>query len=226
MIPVFCVALTFDDGYIEHYRVARLLNRLGIKATFFIITHLTRFEGKRLLTSRPKLIEEINQMGHQIGSHTKTHPNLTSIPLHKVEEEARESKQLLEDLTGNEVRGFAYPYGAYNTNIVNIIGKHYEYARGSGANPSESPFNAETKNRYILGVFAKGAKDIRRILQLPTKLIEHGPSTCIRIAIMMHKESLSEILALITYLRLLPGETRFLTMSELLELSRNGTCSI
>jgi len=221
MIPKIYVALTFDDGYIYHYAVAQLLNRLGIKATFFIITHLKKFEGKTLLTLRPELIGEIVKYGHEIGSHTKTHPNLTTIPLYKVEEEARESKRLLEDLTGKEIINFAYPYGAYNTNTIRVISRYYEYARGGGVNSLEDSFNVNPKSRYIIGAFVRQRKYIRKLLQLPIKLIQHEYRECIRIVIVMHMEGMFEILALITYLKLLPANVRFITMTELAETLRS-----
>jgi len=219
MTSKLCVALTFDDGLIEHYSVAQLLNRLGIRATFFVVTHIKNHEGRTLLTSRPELMERISKKGHEIGSHTKTHPNLTTIPLYEVEEEARESKQLLENLIGTEIRGFAYPYGAYNANVVKIISKYYKYARGGGVNPLEDPFNVKFENLYTLGAFARQRRYIRKLLKLPVKLIKRDYISCIRIALVLHAESLPEILMLITYLKSLPAHTCFMSMSELLNLS-------
>ena len=202
-----------------------MLSRLGIKATFFIITHLKKFEGKTLLTSKPELIKEISKSGHEIGSHSKTHANLVMMPLHKVEEEARESKQLLENLVGDEIRGFAYPYGAYNTHVIKIISKHYKYARGAGINPLEDPFNVNVKNKYTLGAFTKRRKHIRKILRLPIKLVGRHYDEYLGIVIVMHRESLLEILTLVKYLRFLSSNVYFVTMSELIELLVRN-CSI
>lgn len=218
MIPKFFVALAFDDGYVEHYPVALLLSRLGIRATFFIITHLSKFEGRTLLTSRPEFIEEISKMGHEIDSHAKTHPNLTTVPLHRVEEEARESRQMLEDLIGKEVKGFAYPYGAYNASIIRIISKYYKFARGAGMHYFEHPFKTKPEKRYTLETFTRQRKAIRSFLRLPIKPIIHEYEKCSGIIITLHQESLCKILALIACLKLFPGGTIFTTLNEFLEV--------
>lgn len=38
------VVLTFDDGFLEHYYVAKVLWERGIRATFFIPTHEGRWD--------------------------------------------------------------------------------------------------------------------------------------------------------------------------------------
>jgi len=220
--PRVYVALTFDDGYIEQYRVAHFLSRLGMKATFFIISHLKEFEGCHLLNLKTELIRKINRMGHEIGSHTKNHPTLTAIPLSRVKEEVRDSKQWLEDLTGNEVKGFAYPYGAYNAGIVKIVSEYYQYGRGGGTNLLEDPFNVKLRNLYTLGGFARQRRHVRGLLQLPIKFIKHKCTTHMGIIILLHRENLFEILRLITYLKFLPRNTCFVTMSEFVESLRNN----
>ncbi len=62
------VTFSFDDGYLEHYSIAKELYRLDIPATFFVITGLTSYMGKKLLITEPKLIREIEDMGHEIDS--------------------------------------------------------------------------------------------------------------------------------------------------------------
>jgi len=213
------VALTFDDGYLEQYGVAHLLSRLQIRATFFIVTHLGRFEGKTLLASRPKIINEISKMGHEIGSHTKTHPRLTGIPLERVEGEVEESKNFLDSVTGSEIAGFAYPYGNYNSQIISIVRKHYRYARGAGIGQTEHMFNSRLTNRYALRAIGKQRKTIGRLLRLPVDLARPSKDPFIGLGLIVHRESLLEVMGLISYLRLLPFQVSFVTMKELAELT-------
>lgn len=139
------IALTFDDGFVSHFHCALLLARKGIRATFFIPTHERRW---RTLAQRPELIQEIAKMGHEIGSHSKYHLNLATQPPDRVEENLRVSKTFLEDVTGMEVLGFAYPYGSYSARVIARVMKYYHYARGSMIYPWEDPLNLGLLNKH------------------------------------------------------------------------------
>jgi peptidoglycan/xylan/chitin deacetylase (PgdA/CDA1 family) len=129
MKHIFNVALTFDDGYVDHAPVARVLHELEIRATFFLITGLKQLKGRPLLTSHPELIREMSEMGHEIGSHTLSHPNLLNTTDNQLEEELRESKSYLQALLGHEILGLAYPYGKFDERVKNAAARHYKYAR-------------------------------------------------------------------------------------------------
>ena len=64
------VALTFDDGPSPTYTplVLRLLKRLHVHATFFVIGYLAR--------AYPAIVEEENRLGMTIGNHTYNHPQV------------------------------------------------------------------------------------------------------------------------------------------------------
>ena len=123
------IGLTFDDGYAEHYFLAKLMKGLRVRATFFVITRLNSFEGSPLVTKRAGALREMAEMGHEIGAHTLTHPNLTLLETSEAENEIVGSKRDLEEALGARVRGFAYPYGLYNPAVKNIVKKHFDYAR-------------------------------------------------------------------------------------------------
>lgn len=75
------VALTFDDGpYIYTTEILNLLDRLKVKATFFI-TGDNRAKGHidDPATRWPSIIRRMYDAGHQIGSHTWTHRDLNQI---------------------------------------------------------------------------------------------------------------------------------------------------
>jgi poly-beta-1,6-N-acetyl-D-glucosamine N-deacetylase len=57
----------------------------------------------------------------EIGSHTVTHPYLSKIPDEMQWQELVESKQVLADVTGKNVRYFAYPSGDYNEQTLSIL---------------------------------------------------------------------------------------------------------
>jgi peptidoglycan/xylan/chitin deacetylase (PgdA/CDA1 family) len=60
-------------------------------------------------------------LGHEIGAHTLTHPDLRSLSLAEAREEIMGSKKKLEDWFGREVKHFAFPYGYYNDSLVELV---------------------------------------------------------------------------------------------------------
>lgn len=115
--------LTFDDGFENFYSIALpILESNGIKATVFPIAG---FIGKasqwdvlpRQLHMNAAQIREVAGRGHEIGSHTLTHPNLTFLNDPDLVMELRDSKRLLEDLTGKPVTSLSFPFGCWNARI-------------------------------------------------------------------------------------------------------------
>lgn len=120
------VFLSFDDNYFAWFSLKGLLDKLGIKATFFVNTQPIRddasgntiseyfdrlqYAGDRSTLSRAE-IRELKEAGHNIGAHTHSHFMLTKLPLEKAKEEIRVSKKILEDIIGEEVTDFSYPFG-------------------------------------------------------------------------------------------------------------------
>ncbi len=106
--------------------MGKLLASVGIKATFYITTD---FRDARFLPNDPKKIVELNSLGHEIGSHTCSHPNFLLIEQAKREEELRESKIWLEQLLNKPVDSFAYPYYVYNQQSLQDTHKFYTVSR-------------------------------------------------------------------------------------------------
>jgi peptidoglycan/xylan/chitin deacetylase (PgdA/CDA1 family) len=108
------VVVTFDDGFQDIYTEAfPALQQLGFTATVFLPTAYiggpTReFKGTRCLTwSEAK---EMHKAGIDFGSHTVTHPQLTSLDAESVQREVRSSKDTIEDKLGARVVSFSYPF--------------------------------------------------------------------------------------------------------------------
>jgi peptidoglycan/xylan/chitin deacetylase (PgdA/CDA1 family) len=151
------VSLTFDDGYLAHYETAKKLYRMDIQATFFIITGLKMYVGRKLLTMRSELIKEIIDMGHEIGSHTDTHRDLTALKLQEVENEVTRSLTFVSRFVEGPV-GFAYPYGSFNKDIVDIVRRYHIYARTMG---HYNKWN-KIKDKFCLG--GMGARHLPEIV--------------------------------------------------------------
>ncbi len=120
---IACV--TFDDGYRDNYEVVLpVLERLGIRATFFITAGFLgkmfpAFDGSFPMMTSDQ-VKDLASQGHEIGAHTMTHPKLTKVSLEKAAAEIYNSRTFLEDLIGSKIDSFAYPKGLCNNAIKNL----------------------------------------------------------------------------------------------------------
>jgi peptidoglycan/xylan/chitin deacetylase (PgdA/CDA1 family) len=104
--PMFC--LSFDDGHATWRDVvAPILADLGVPATFFVTTGLIGQPGNLTWSD----VRDLIAAGHNVGSHTITHPRLADCDHGTARREIAESKRELEEELGAEVRDFAAPYG-------------------------------------------------------------------------------------------------------------------
>jgi len=105
------VCLTFDDGLRGNYLYAYpVLQEYGLKATFFIATDLI---GKPFHMTWEN-IKEIAASGMSIQSHTVTHRPLAHMGGDRVLFELSESKRVVEERLGQEVRHLSLPHGSKN----------------------------------------------------------------------------------------------------------------
>lgn len=100
------VCLTFDDGPDPKWtpRILDILKQHNIHATFFILG--------RQAEAYPDLIRRIVAEGHELGSHTYTHPNLSEARPEQTTLELNATQRLLEWLTGRTTLLFRPPYNA------------------------------------------------------------------------------------------------------------------
>lgn len=132
------VVLTFDDGFSNFHESAfPALSEYGFTATVFLVTAFCggrndwagnppELPRMRLLDWRQ--IRELSESGIEFGSHTVTHRDLRRLSAEDVTSELSESKNAIEDKTGEAVGTFAYPYGSLDEDIRNEVSKVYEAA--------------------------------------------------------------------------------------------------
>lgn len=108
------VAVTFDDGYRDFYREAfPILRKYNLTATVYVVPGFA--DGQYIGPRREEYmswseLREISAHGVQIGSHTMTHPKLYSLQPSQINDEIRQSKELIQEKLGIPVHSFAYPF--------------------------------------------------------------------------------------------------------------------
>jgi peptidoglycan/xylan/chitin deacetylase (PgdA/CDA1 family) len=108
------VAITFDDGYKDFYTQAfPILQKYNLHATVFVVPGFINGlhpEKNRCDYMSWEQIREVSAHGISIGSHTMTHPALYTLPLSVIEEQVRQSKDLIQNELGSAIDSFAYPF--------------------------------------------------------------------------------------------------------------------
>lgn len=128
--------VTYDDGVLQDVRFVELLNKYKLKGTFnlnsalmdneFEWMHESGLTVKRLCRKDALNLYE----GHEVASHTATHPFMQDLSEEEIISELSEDKRNLGTLFSREVRGFAVPFDYYSKLIeecVKVCG--FDYAR-------------------------------------------------------------------------------------------------
>ncbi len=113
------VILTFDDGYRDFYLNAYpLLKKYQAKATIFIVPGFLDKPGYLFSWQLQELAKDPLIT---LGAHTMHHAYLPSLKPQDAVKEIQDSKNILEKNFGRPVTVFAYPYGAFNDQLVKIV---------------------------------------------------------------------------------------------------------
>jgi peptidoglycan/xylan/chitin deacetylase (PgdA/CDA1 family) len=115
------VGITFDDGYQNNLvNALPVLRKHGFTATCYAVSSMiggTNSWDKGLVAEKPLMTESDWRAwlsaGMDIGSHTRTHADLTTLDASSAKDQIAGSKKELEQTMGCEVRHFCYPYGRY-----------------------------------------------------------------------------------------------------------------
>lgn len=140
--------VTYDDGVLQDIRFVALLNKYNLKGTFnlnsglmeneFEWIHKNGWVVKRL--SKDKVVSLYQ--GHEIASHTLTHPYMNDLSESEIMYELQADKANLEMLFGREIKGFAVPFDYYSELIESCVKRcGFEYARISEESHSFVPQN-------------------------------------------------------------------------------------
>lgn len=124
------VAVTFDDGYRDNLLHALpVLRKYGAKMTLYLVADRSlvpdwpaqRKQSRAAtdLSSEKRLTdEEVKELVAsglvEVGSHTVTHVDLTQVDGEEKDWELTASRALLQEISGQPVRTFCYPFGLFS----------------------------------------------------------------------------------------------------------------
>lgn len=145
VLPSKPVVLTFDDGYRDFYTdVFPIIKKYKeVKIVAYVVPGL--FDRPNYLLSSQ--VKEMSKNPNiELGAHTMHHVYLKDMPSLFAYKEIVGSKYMLEDLIHKPVVSFAYPYGAFDNNVIDLVKK-----AGFKTAVSTIPgVQASTSNRYFI----------------------------------------------------------------------------
>src|ERR1700722_19992000 len=111
-LPAKPIILSFDDTDLDQFTVAYPeMKKYGFKGLFFIMTVSL---GKAHYMSREQ-VKELSDDGNIIGSHTWDHHNVKKYEGSDWITQLDKPTKTLEQITGKNIRYFAYPFGLWDT---------------------------------------------------------------------------------------------------------------
>lgn len=185
------IAISFDCAYGADYTLSLLdtLDEYGVKCTFFCV----EFWIKKF----PDVAREIVKRGHEIGTHSKTHPKMSKLSKDGVIKELTSSISAIEKVTGTKVELFRPPFGDYNDNLLSVATSLKLYTiqwdvdsldwKDISANEISSRIISKTKSGSII-LCHNNAKNTPEALPVVLKtLIEKGYEF-VKISELIYKE--------------------------------------
>jgi polysaccharide deacetylase family sporulation protein PdaB len=118
-LPIYCVdrqdnklSISFDCAWGTEYtdKILDTLDFYNVKCTFF----MTQFWVEK----NPDYVKKISDRGHEIGTHSRTHPYMSKMSKQEIESELKTSKEAIEKITGKRVELFRPPYGDYDDLLI------------------------------------------------------------------------------------------------------------
>ena len=128
-LPPRPVIITFDDGNLDNYTVAYpIMQKYGFTGVLYIPYYFIGGDGYMSVDQ----IKEMAAAGWEVGSHSLTHAELTTLSPDRLQDEIVESREKLQELLGVPILTFAYPFGEVGSAEVDYV-KFAGYIAGMGA---------------------------------------------------------------------------------------------
>jgi peptidoglycan/xylan/chitin deacetylase (PgdA/CDA1 family) len=137
-LPPKPIVITFDDSYLSQYVAAfPELQHLGWKGVLNLVA-----QGSDLPDAD---VKKMLDAGWELGSHSITHPDLTTLGPAELEREVAGSREILKRRFSVPVENFSYPFGLYDDTVISAVHK-----AGYVGAQAEVPGSATAAHPYIL----------------------------------------------------------------------------
>mgnify|MGYP001851691149 FL=1 len=109
------IAISFDCAWgTEHTdAILKALDQNDVRCTFFMVEFWTE--------KYPEYVKKIDEAGHEIGTHSKTHPYMSKLSEAEIRAELSSSSEAITAVTGKKVDLFRPPYGDYNNLVIDTV---------------------------------------------------------------------------------------------------------
>lgn len=114
-LPSKPIMLTYDDTDLDQFTIAAPeMKKYGFKGVFFVMTVSL---GRPNYMSKAQ-VKSLSDQGHIIGSHTWDHHNVKKYQGEDWVTQIEKPTKTLEEITGKEIKYFAYPFGLWNPEAI------------------------------------------------------------------------------------------------------------
>lgn len=136
-LPEKPVIISFDDAYESFYTEALpILKELQMTAVVFVpVDFIGKYNTwdvqigtKKYRHMNKQQLQEITKLGFELGSHSLTHRNLTFLNTKSLTSEIKRSREILQEITGDNILSFSYPFGLFNNRVIEAVKNYYQYA--------------------------------------------------------------------------------------------------
>ena len=139
------IYLTMDEGFGNDntIKVLDTLKEKNVKVVFF----LTRY----FIDDRPELVQRMLDEGHQLGNHSKTHPDMTSLSIDEQKEQVAAVQDIIKEKYGYDIKYFRYPQGAFSASTLAVTKSlglrtvFWSYAYGDYDTENQPPVDESLK---------------------------------------------------------------------------------
>lgn len=106
------LAISFDCAWGTDYTdtLLSVMKENEVKCTFFMVEFWTN--------KHPDYVKKIFDAGHEIGTHSATHPYMSKLDKTAIQKELTSSSKAIEQITGKKVEVFRPPYGDYDDLLI------------------------------------------------------------------------------------------------------------
>jgi len=157
-LPPRPIIITFDDGDTSVYETAfPIMQKYGLTGVVYIVGNYQDTDGYMTSTQ----IKELAAAGWEVGSHSRSHRDLTKLDALILRQEIIQARKELEKATGVQALTFAYPFGKMNDDAGSQVhAAGFIAAMGLGFTNDQGKSNLFWLQRRDI----KGEYDIKRFI--------------------------------------------------------------